>query len=105
MNALDYVIAGAGGLIVLAATGATGYILIATRLKHLATRVAVRDMRRHPAYPPPVPGAPSPAWRIFPTYRYGDVDATWLDAWPTDEMPQSQVDRLFDDIVAMEGLQ
>lgn len=40
-----------------------------------------------------------------PTVTQDDIDATWLDAWPTDRMPQQQVDRLFDDIVALEGPQ
>lgn len=33
-----------------------------------------------------------------------DDDATWLAAWPT-ELPQDQVDRLFADLIATEGLQ
>lgn len=55
------------------------------------------------AYPPPVP------WPMKrPPITQADVDATWLDPWPTDDvdtLEQRVYDRLFDELVAIEGLE
>lgn len=57
------------------------------------------DVVRRPSYPPPVPAPVT------------QTDEAWLSVWPTDvqradidQLEQRVYDRLFDDILAIEGL-
>lgn len=79
MTAFDWIAIIAGSWLILATVSGVG----------IGRAIRAADQAdEQPAYPPPLP-APTQA----------DIDATWLDAWPTARPSNAEVRDLFDDIV------
>jgi hypothetical protein len=70
MSLLDYMAAAAGGWLILAALGGTGWCVLVTAYKRRTRRIVG-------PYPPEVP-AP-----VTPPITQADIDSTWLTPWPT----------------------
>jgi hypothetical protein len=93
------------GWLTLSAIVVGAYMLAMARHKARAIRRA--EQVNWIAVLPPVP-----AWDMKrPPITQREIDETWLDAWPTDVPPadidtleQRVYDRLFDDLIAIEGL-
>jgi cell division protein FtsN len=94
------------GWLTLSAIVGGAYMLAMARHKARATRRA--EHVNWIAVLPPVP-----AWDMKrPPITQREIDETWLDAWPTEVQPadidtleQRVYDRLFDELVAIEGLE
>jgi hypothetical protein len=107
VNTIDLLARIAIGWLTLSAIAVGAYALAMARHKARATRRA--EHVNWIAVLPPVP-----AWEMKrPPITQADVDSTWLDAWQPaevqpadiDTLEQRVYDRLFDELVAIEGLE